>query len=115
MTTPHTPLPGATLQILLSLAEGERHGYAILRDISERTQGEFEVGPATLYTSIKRLLAARLVEECETSRALDSEDARRRYYRMTALGRTVAVRETRRLESVVAQARACLRLSRGRT
>jgi DNA-binding PadR family transcriptional regulator len=114
MSAQMAPLPAATLQILLSLADGERHGYGILRDVAERTDGRFDLGPATLYTSIKRLLAADLIEECEPPARAISDDARRRYYRLTRRGRSVAIAETRRLETVVAQARARLRLSRDR-
>ena len=100
---PADHLPVATLHILIALADGPRHGYAILKDVAERTGGEFHLGPATLYTSIKRLLQARLVEEVADS---SGGDERRRYYRLTAQGRRVASEETRRLESLVSQARA---------
>jgi DNA-binding PadR family transcriptional regulator len=114
MSSQLTPLPAATLQILLSLAAGERHGYGILRDVAERTDGGFDLGPATLYTSIRRLLAGHLIEECEPPGGTVTDDARRKYYRLTRRGRSVAIGETRRLETVVAQACARLRLSRSR-
>ena len=113
MKVPPTPssLPPATLQILISLADRERHGYAILRDIADRTADAFPIGPATLYTSIKRMLAAGWIEPCEAvNRA--SADPRRRLYRLTAVGRAVALQEIRRLERVVAQGRRRLPVAR---
>ena len=104
-------LPAATFHILIALADGERHGYAILRDIAERTERRFHIGPATLYTSIKRMLDAGLIEEAD-SRAETSSDARRRYYRLTKQGRLAAKAEAVRLESVLSQARTRFRLIR---
>ena len=107
-------MPPATLHILIALADRARHGYAILKDIAERTDDQFHLGPATLYTSIKRMLQAGLIDEVESDD--DGGDVRRRYYRITALGRAVAVEEARRLDSVVSQARSrlSLRPRRGR-
>ena len=97
MTEPeaHLPLTESTVHILMALADGERHGYAIMRDVAERTGGAVTLGPGTLYTSLKRLLAEALVEEQEDRR--DGDDERRRYYRLTPLGRAVARAEARRL------------------
>jgi DNA-binding PadR family transcriptional regulator len=99
---PTDHLPVATLHILTALADGPQYGYAILKDVAERTSGEFHLGPATLYTSIKRLLQLHYIEEVPDS---SGGDERRRHYRLTALGRRVAIDETRRLHSLVSQAR----------
>jgi DNA-binding PadR family transcriptional regulator len=96
-----TPLAPAAFHILIALAEGPRHGYAILRDIAERTDGGFAIGPATLYTTIRRLLDGGLIKEQDAA----GDDPRRRYYRLTPLGREAAAQEGRRLESLVAQMR----------
>ena len=95
----HLPLSESTFHVLLALADGERHGYAIMRDVTERTDGTVTLGPGTLYTSLKRLRAEGLVEENEAQR--DGDDERRRYYRLTALGRAVARAEARRLLQLV--------------
>src|SRR5690349_5618455 len=99
---PADHLPPATLHILIALADGPLHGYAILRDVADRTGGQFHLGPATLYTSIKRLLQGGLIEEVADK---TGGDERRRCYRLTAHGRRVAIEETRRLDSLVSQAR----------
>ncbi|MBY0503794.1 MAG: PadR family transcriptional regulator [Bryobacteraceae bacterium] len=100
------PLPPAAFHILISLGDRDRHGYAILQDVAERTGGAFSLGPATLYTNIKRLLSQGLIEEISARPALDDE--RRRYYRITRFGRRVARAELDRLESAVRQAKASL-------
>jgi DNA-binding PadR family transcriptional regulator len=100
------PLPPSEFQILLALADGERHGYAIMQEIEQRTGGEVRLGPGTLYGSIKRMLAAGLIEESARRPAAARDDERRRYYRVTTLGRRVAAAEARRLEQLVAAARA---------
>jgi len=99
------PLPAATFHILIALADQERHGYAIMRDIAERTSGQFRIGPATLYTSIKRMTEAGLIEEAG-ERDDSAAEARRRYYRLTKAGRAAAIAEANRLESVLTQAHA---------
>ena len=97
------PLPPAHLHILISLGEGERHGYGIMQDVSERTDGRVLMSPGTLYGSIKRMLADGLIEELTTGAA--GADPRRRFYRITKHGRRVAAAETERLATLVAQAR----------
>lgn len=101
----HLPLPPATFQILLTLVDGERHGYAIMREVADRTHGEVRLGPGTLYGSLKRLLEAGLVEEGGERVDPDMGDERRRYYRLTKLGLSVARAEARRLEGMVRVAR----------
>ena len=90
------PLPVSEFQILLALADEERHGYAIKREVSDRTGGTVQLGPVTLYGSIKRMVAGGLIEESDERRDPVVDDERRGYYRMTTLGRQVAVAEARR-------------------
>jgi DNA-binding PadR family transcriptional regulator len=104
--TPVLPLPPSEFQILLALADGERHGYAIMQEIARRSAGEVRLGPGTLYGSIKRMLAAGLIEESARRPAADRDDERRRYYRITALGKRLAAAEARRMEQLVTAARA---------
>jgi DNA-binding PadR family transcriptional regulator len=99
------PLPPSEFQILLALADGERHGYAIRNEVAERTGGEVTLGPGTLYGSIKRMLERGLIEESARRPARDADDDRRRYYRITALGKGVATAEARRMAALVAGAR----------
>ena len=89
----------------MALADGDRHGYAIIREVDSRTDGLIVLRTGTLYTVMKRLLELELVEESDTRPAADEDDERRRYYRMTAYGRGVMAAEARRLESLVALAR----------
>jgi DNA-binding PadR family transcriptional regulator len=100
------PLPTSEFQILLALADGERHGYAIMQEVERRSAGAVRLGPGTLYGSIKRMLAAGLIEESDERPAPKRDDERRRYYRITALGKRVATAEARRMERLVAGARA---------
>jgi DNA-binding PadR family transcriptional regulator len=95
------PLSASDFHILLCLAEGEAHGYAIMREVAERTSGRTRVGPGTLYGAIKRMLAEGLISEVgdRTDPRLDQE--RRRYYRLTPLGRRVASAEAARLAELV--------------
>ena len=100
------PLPRDTFHILVSLADRERHGYSVLLDVAERTRGALRLSPSTLYASIKRLLSQGLVEEMAERPDPRHDDERRRYYRLTNLGRQVAVAEARRLEQLLSDARA---------
>lgn len=99
------PLTPATFHILLALADGERHGYAIMREVGERTEGTVRLGPGTLYGSLKRLLEGGLVEESDERADAALDDERRRYYRITPFGLAVARAEARRLEALVRAAR----------
>ena len=99
------PLTPAVFHILLALTDGEKHGYAIMREVTASTDGSIRMGPGTLYGSIKRLLATGWIEETGERPDPDLDDERRRYYRLTELGRRVAVAEARRLENLVATAR----------
>jgi DNA-binding PadR family transcriptional regulator len=95
------PLKSHWFHIMLSLAVGEQHGYGIMQDVLNRTTGKVRLWPATLYGSIKRLIAAGLIEESEERPAPEFDDARRRYYRLTALGRRVLDAECERLQELV--------------
>lgn len=94
------PLPPATLHILLALAEGERHGYAIIQDVEARTWGELRLSAGTLYRSIARMVEQGLIMEVEKRRTR-AEDERRRYYRITPFGIAVARADLRRLFDLV--------------
>lgn len=102
------PLQPAVFQILVALAEGERHGYAIMQDIATRTDGQMKLSPGTLYGSIKRMLEQGLILESSERPDPESDDERRRYYGMTPFGRRVAGAETERLSRLVSQAVASL-------
>jgi len=95
------PLPAAHMHILLALADGEKHGYAVMREVEQMTDGEVTMGPGTLYGAIKRMLSAGLVEETDERPDPDMDDERRRYYRATGLGVRVLSAETERLERLV--------------
>lgn len=105
------PLSPAVFHILLALADEERHGYAIMRDIEERTGGVVRVGPGMLYGSIKWLLADGFIENA-SRRPKPGEDERRRYYQLTAAGRDLLRAEASRLEAAVGLARSRRVLSR---
>lgn len=97
------PLPPATLHILLALAEGERHGYAIIQDVEARTDGELRMSAGTLYRSIARMVEQKLIVEVARRRTR-ADDERRRYYRLTSFGEAVARAEVRRLTQFVRHA-----------
>ena len=100
------PLHKDTFQILVALSDRERHGYSILQDIASRTDGHMKLRPSSLYSSIHRMLEDGLIEELDERPDPKSSDERRRYYRITAFGRKVAIAEARRLERLLADARA---------
>ena len=111
MATTHTergempPLTPAVFHVLLALADGERHGYAIMQEVAESTGGGIKMGPGTLYGTIKRLLEARMIEESDQRPDPDLDDERRRYYRLTALGQRAVRAEALRYADMVAVAR----------
>ena len=94
------PLPVAQLHILLALADGEKHGYAIMREMEVLTEGAVKMGPGTLYGTIKRMLKAELVEETDERPDPELDDERRRYYRLTGLGAQVLDAEVARMEQL---------------
>jgi DNA-binding PadR family transcriptional regulator len=99
------PLTPAIFHILLALADGESHGYGIMQEVEELTGGQVRLGPGTLYRSLQRMLVEGLIEELD-ERPGPEGDERRRYYRVTALGRRVAQAEAQRLAALVRAARA---------
>jgi DNA-binding PadR family transcriptional regulator len=107
-SNPHSllPLPSATFHILVALADEDRHGYAILKEVAARTDGALKLSAATLYRSVERMLEQGLIREVSARPAKDMEDERRRYYRLTPFGREVAMAESRRLAQMLALARA---------
>ncbi|MDR3457378.1 MAG: PadR family transcriptional regulator [Verrucomicrobiae bacterium] len=111
MTKPKTdpdsrlPLTPAVFHVLLALAGGERHGYAIMQEVAEQTGGQIKLGPGTLYGTVKRLLAAQLIEESAERPDPSLDDDRRRYYRLTGVGEQVVRAEARRYADIVKVAR----------
>ena len=101
----YLPLTPQQFHILLSLTDDHRHGYAIIRDVAERTGGTLRLGTGTLYTALARLATLALVEESDRRPAAADDDERRRYYRLSATGRAVLAAETQRLETLVRHAR----------
>ena len=105
------PLPDAELEILIALADGEAHGYAIMGAVEQRSRGRTRLGPGTLYAALKRLLRAGLIEESGGRRDAGRDDARRRYYRLSDFGARVLSAELDRLSALVRHGRRRLRLS----
>ena len=99
------PLTPAVFHILLALADGERHGYAIMQEVTQSTEGRIRMGPGTLYGNVKRMLSDRLIEESDERPDPALDDERRRYYRLTGFGSKVASAELRRMSTVVKSAR----------
>jgi DNA-binding PadR family transcriptional regulator len=100
------PLPPATFHILLALAKEDRHGYAVMQEVEERTEGAIRLSAGTLYRSIQRMLDQGLIRETRKRPAPELDDERRRYYRITPLGEAVARAEARRMAELVRMARA---------
>jgi DNA-binding PadR family transcriptional regulator len=99
------PLTPAAFHVLLALADGERHGYAIMQEIAAHTDGNFTMGPGTLYGTIKRLLEAALIEESDERPDPHLDDERRRYYRLSGVGERVLRAEAQRYAAMAAVAR----------
>ena len=99
------PLTPPVFHILLALTDGERHGYGIMQDVARQTDNQLQLGPGTLYGCLKRMLAARLVEESGERPDPALDDERRRYYRMTGRGREAVRAEAQRLAAAVNAAR----------
>lgn len=102
------PLTPAMFQVLVALADGDKHGYAVIKEVRRRTNDKVQLGAGTLYAIVKRLLDGGLIIECDERPDPALDDERRRYYRLTSDGRAVAQAETRRLEEVLDQAKAKL-------
>ena len=105
LTDPVSPLTPAMFNVLLALADGDKHGYAILKEVEEQTSGEVQLSTGTLYGIIKRLLTDGWIVEVRNRPAVENDDQRRRYYRLTDAGRKIAVAEACRLEKLIARAR----------
>src|SRR5215510_2469361 len=103
--TPPTLTPAA-FHIMLVLADGENHGYAIMREVAQHTRGQMRLGPGSLYGTIKRMLADGWIEESDERPDPELDDERRRYYRLTGVGRKLVQAEAERLEQLVNIARA---------
>jgi DNA-binding PadR family transcriptional regulator len=109
------PLTPPVFHILLALADEERHGYGIMQDVARQTNDALQLGPGTLYGCLKRMLAAGLVEESDERELVrEQDDERRRYYRMTALGRSTVRAEASRLAGAVSAAKAKFGLAGGK-
>jgi DNA-binding PadR family transcriptional regulator len=100
------PLTPAVFHILLALADGEKHGYAIMQEVEAISSDQIKMGPGTLYGSIKRMIANGLIEEVDERPDPNLDDQRRRYYRLTSLGSTVLRAEAQRLAVLLERARA---------
>ena len=98
------PVPPAVFHILIALGEGEKHGYAVMQEVAERTDGKVRMSPGTLYGSIRKMLDEGLIEE-SFRRGAPADDERRRYYRVTKFGRAVAAAEAERLAALLHHAR----------
>jgi DNA-binding PadR family transcriptional regulator len=106
------PLSPATLHILLSLAAEDLHGYGIMQEVARQSEGKYKLGPGTLYDNLQKLIQRKLVQEL--GRRSGDDDPRRRYYRLTSLGRGVLAAETDRLGDVVREARLRLQITKPR-
>src|SRR5579863_2418573 len=103
----HLPLSPAALHILLALAGEDRHGYGIMQEVARQSEGQYKLGPGTLYDNLQKLMNQGMVEE--VSSPSDNDDPRRRYYRLTRFGRAVLAADVTRLEGVVRRAKLDLR------
>lgn len=110
---PRKGLSLPVIHILLALADGARHGYAIKQAVQERTDGSIRLGPGTLYEAIQRLLDSGLIDETEQPDPLNGQEAQRRYYALTAAGWDVLRDEIARLDAVVSLARSHPKLRKG--
>ena len=102
----YLPLTPAMFHILLALADGEKHGYAILKEVARRTDGKVQLSAGTLYGNLARLEGSGMILESDRRPEVGLDDERRRYYRLTEFGREVAIAEARRMEEALAQAHA---------
>ncbi|HUJ29869.1 MAG TPA: PadR family transcriptional regulator [Candidatus Acidoferrum sp.] len=102
----YLPLTPAMFHVLLALADGEKHGYAILKEVAHRTEGKVQLSAGTLYGNLARLEGSGMILESDRRPEFGLDDERRRYYRLTDFGREVAIAEARRMEETLAQAHA---------
>ena len=99
------PLSPPVFYVLLAVADRERHGYAIMQEVEQRTEGKIRLLPGSLYSTLKRMVAGSLIEECDGLTDMESDDERRRYYRITQQGRKVAAAEADRMATLISLAR----------
>ena len=104
-SSPPPKISRTAMLILLAIGPEERHGYAIMQEVARITEGATKLGPGGVYTTIRRLLDDSLIEESDERPDAELDDQRRRYYRLTGLGRAVVAAEARRLQSLVAAAK----------
>ena len=105
--SPFLPLSPATLHILLALAAEDRHGYGIMLEVARQSEGQYKLGPGTLYDNLQKMMNLAMVEEAASPPG--NEDPRRRYYRLTRLGRNILSAEVARLERMIREAKSHLR------
>ena len=110
--SPHLPLSPAALHVLLALAGEDRHGYAIMQEVARQSEGQYKLGPGTLYDNLQKMMSQGMVEEAPSP--AENDDPRRRYYHLTRFGRAVLNADVTRLESVVRQAKLRLRHAPGK-
>ena len=108
----YLPLSPAVLHILLALASGDLHGYGLMQEVERQSEGQYKLGPGTLYDNLQRLVVQGLVEQVSLPKG---QDPRRRYYQLSSLGRKILAADVARLEEVVREARACLGRTRRAT
>lgn len=108
----YLPLSPAVLHILLALASGDLHGYGLMQEVERQSEGQYKLGPGTLYDNLQRLMVQGLVEHASLPKG---QDPRRRYYQLSSLGRKILAADVARLEEVVREARACLGQTRRAT
>jgi DNA-binding PadR family transcriptional regulator len=106
MSESSAPLTAAMFNVMLALSDGDKHGYAILKDVAAQTNGEVQLSTGTLYGIVKRLLSEGMIVELRRRPAAEDDDSRRRYYHLTAEGRKTAVAEAVRMEKLLERARA---------
>jgi DNA-binding PadR family transcriptional regulator len=106
MSESPAPLTAAMFNVMLALSDGDKHGYAILKDVAAQTDGEVQLSTGTLYGIVKRLLLEGMIVELRRRPAAEDDDSRRRYYHLTVEGRKVAVAEAVRMEKLLERARA---------
>jgi DNA-binding PadR family transcriptional regulator len=109
----HLPLKPLVFQVLLALADGERHGWSLVREVQLRG-GFARIMPGNFYRTLRLMLAGGLIAESPTRPAADEDDERRRYFKLTPLGERVASAEAKRLEAIVVEARAKRLLAKSR-
>jgi DNA-binding PadR family transcriptional regulator len=109
----YLPLSAATLHVLLALAGEDRHGYGIMQEVVRQSEGQYKLGPGTLYDNLQKMMSQGMVEEAQSPS--DNDDPRRRYYKLTRFGRAVLTADVTRLEGVVRRAKLDLRPASGRS